>query len=74
MPSCGAARWTGHQASPGPAPNLDGFPSVQCGCACSAEECGGPECACVDANADAVGLGSEVAMGSRRECGNGCAC
>jgi [histone H3]-lysine36 N-dimethyltransferase SETMAR len=57
-----------------PRPNLDGFPSVECGCACSGEECGGPECACVDANVDAAGLGSEAGMGSLRECGDGCAC
>ncbi|TVU34942.1 hypothetical protein EJB05_16800, partial [Eragrostis curvula] len=57
-----------------PRPNLDGFPSAVCGCACSAEECGGPECACADEEADAGSSGSEAGMGSLRECGDECAC
>ncbi|KAK3162077.1 hypothetical protein QOZ80_1BG0085080 [Eleusine coracana subsp. coracana] len=57
-----------------PRPTLDGFPWAVCGCACSADECGGHECACVDANADAAGLGAEGGMGSLMECGGGCVC
>lgn len=55
-------------------PILGGFPSAVCGCACSAEECGGPECACIDTDADAAGLGAEAGMGSLSECGDECAC
>nr|CAB3474402.1 unnamed protein product [Digitaria exilis] len=57
-----------------PRPSLDGFPSAVCGCACEAEECGGPRCACADAEADAAGSGSEAGMGSLKECGDECAC
>ncbi|KAJ1285608.1 hypothetical protein BS78_03G291500 [Paspalum vaginatum] len=76
--SYGAQPWGSAWARPPsptwPRPNLDGFPSAVCGCACEAGECGGPRCACADAEADAAGSASEAGMGSLRECGDGCAC
>jgi histone-lysine N-methyltransferase SETMAR len=74
----GAQPWGGAWARPPvptwPRPSLDGLTSVVCGCACEAGECGGPGCACADAEVDAAGSGSEAGMGSLGECGDGCAC
>ena len=76
--SSGAQPWGGAWARPPvptwPRPSLDGFTSAVCGCACEAGECGGPRCACADAEADAAGSGPEGGMGSLGECGDGCAC
>lgn len=68
------ATWARPPGPTWPRPNLDGFPSVVCGCACDAAECGGTQCACADVEADAAGPGLEAGMGSLRECGDGCAC
>ncbi|CAO1946148.1 unnamed protein product [Urochloa humidicola] len=76
--SPGSQPWGGAWARPPaptwPRPSLDGFPSAVCGCACDAGECGGPRCACADAEADAAGSSSEGGMGNLGECGDGCAC